>query len=376
MQSLAGDRRHRLAAVEAALGGDAVVRPQVRRHGTFVSAMSRGAASGLVNLMSSQIVVGRDRLLVVGAVLLYVAVIALGAGFGRGYFVLFPGLVAVAYEVLMRPWGRWASQRWRLVVAPASAAVIGTAITIAYGYSPMSVLLDVGLCLLVLIVFRASISAAMPAGLLPLVLEIKTWWYPVSVALGLVVLICVLVPWRRRCLQRYRETGQDAADGAQMPSDAPSFRRPGTWLFALFIALMTFGTGASGLRFMLFPPLLVLTYEMFLRPTSCPWAGRPGALIATCSLSALVGWLSASLVGHSAIAAVGAAGFGILVLRAPQIHVPPVLTIGILPGLIASPGIAYPISVMVGTGALCLAFLLCRPWLIAASEAEPRVFAI
>ncbi|WP_235653520.1 hypothetical protein [Mycolicibacter icosiumassiliensis] len=325
--------------------------------------------------MSVQMVAARDRFLVVSVVLLYVAVIALGAQFSRGYFVLFPGLVAVAYEVLMRPWGRWASQRWRLIATPALAAAIGTAITLACRYSVMSVLLDVVLCLLVLVVFRANISAAMPAGLLPLVLEIKTWWYPVSVAVGLVVLVCVLVPWQRRCRQRYQEIGQDAANGAETLSDAPAFGRPGLWMFVLFIALMALCAGASGLRLILFPPLIVLTYEMFLRPTSCPWASRPGALIAACSLTALGGWVAVSLLDASAIAAVCAAGFGILVLRALQIHVPPALTVGILPGLITSPGIGYPISVMVGTAALCLAFLLCRPWLIAASGSRTKSFS-
>ena len=56
--------------------------------------------------------------------------------------------------------------------------------------------------------------------------------------------------------------------------------------------------------------------------------------------------------------------FGIVVLRLLKIHMPPALAVGLLPLIIDSPGIEYPVSVSIGTGALTLAFLFYRRWIL------------
>jgi hypothetical protein len=45
----------------------------------------------------------------------------------------------------------------------------------------------------------------------------------------------------------------------------------------------------SGWRFLLFPPLAVIGFEMFAHSASCPWAGRPLTLPLACALSATGG---------------------------------------------------------------------------------------
>ncbi|MFZ1177375.1 MAG: hypothetical protein WAO15_14125, partial [Mycobacterium sp.] len=49
-------------------------------------------------------------------------------------------------------------------------------------------------------------------------------------------------------------------------------------------------------------------------------------------------------------------------LRLLQLHMPPALAVGLLPLVINSSSIKYPISVAIGTGALTLAFQFYQRW--------------
>jgi hypothetical protein len=64
---------------------------------------------------------------------------------------------------------------------------------------------------------------------------------------------------------------------------------------------------------------------------------------------------------------------GIIVLRLLRVHVPPALAVGLLPLIIDCPGLKYSISVTIGTGALTLAFLLYRWWIIGGGRSPARV---
>ncbi len=76
-----------------------------------------------------------------------------------------------------------------------------------------------------------------------------------------------------------------------------------------------------------------------------------------------------SLFGSGGIAAVCGMVLGIVVLRLLQVHMPPALAVGLLPLIIDSPGVNYPVSVSIGTGALTLAFLLYRRWIVGQGRA-------
>jgi hypothetical protein len=134
--------------------------------------------------------------------------------------------------------------------------------------------------------------------------------------------------------------------------------------FYLFVTMMAFCATASGLRFILFPPLIVSAYEMFAHPTSCPWVRKPLTLPIACFLTSTAGWLAVTLFGSGAIAAACGMVFGIIVLRVLRIHMPPALAVGLLPLIIDCPSVKYPISVTIGTAALTLAFLFYRWWAI------------
>jgi len=299
-----------------------------------------------------------------GVAVLYVVAVAVAAHFSGWYYLLFPELGAVSHDVLTRPWGKWASQPVRLVLTPALGAAIGTSITRGFPYHVLTIVLIVTLCLLLLAVLKSNIAPAISAGVLPLVLGIKTWLYPASIALGLVALVSILLLWRWRYRRTYQGTLEvSTADLDDLLETRPSGKR---WMlpFFLFLTVMASCAASSGLRFILVPPLIVMAYEMFANPTTCPWAGKPLALPIACGLASAAGLLAVSLFGSGGIAAACGMVFGIVTLRLLKIHMPPALAVGLLPLIIDSPDVKYPVSVTIGTAALTLTFLIYRRWII------------
>jgi hypothetical protein len=307
---------------------------------------------------------GADRLRMDALALVYVIANAAVAQSSGGSYLLFPGLAALAHDTLTRPWGKWASQPGRLVVTPVLGAAIGTMITREFRYDVVALLSSVSACLLLLAVLRSNIAPAIAAGTLPLVLGIKSWLYPASIAVGLLVLVSVLVPWKKR----YRGKYQGVCDGSTSDLDDHLEAPPsgGKWIapFFLFLTVMASFAAFSGFRLILIPPLIVIAYEMFAHPASCPWAGKPLALPVACFLTSTGGWLAVSQFGNGAIAAGCGMIAGIVVLRALKLHMPPALAIGLLPLVIDSPDVDYPISVSIGAAALTVVFLLYRRWII------------
>ncbi len=304
------------------------------------------------------------RLVMDGMAVVYVVAIAVAAQLSGWCYLLFPALGALSHDVLTRPWGKWASQPVRLVLTPTLAAVIGTCITREFRYSVLTIELIVILCLLLIALLKSNIAPAMSAGVLPLVLGIKSWLYPASIVAGLVALVCIFLPWR----WRYRRKYQGAAEVSHTDlDDVLETRATGAkWIlpYFLFLTAMASCAAVSGLRFILFPPLIVMAYEMFAHPTTCPWARRPLTLPVACILTSAAGLLAVTLLRSDVIAAGCSMAFGIVVLRVLKIHMPPALAVGLIPLIIDEPSIKYPISVGIGTGALTFAFLIYRRWII------------
>lgn len=297
------------------------------------------------------------RLLMEAVAVCYIVVAAQCDG---RHYLFFPGLAALAYDVLTRPWGKWASQPARLVLTPSLGAVAGVWVARQFPYHGVTVVALVTLCLLVVAALKSNIAPTIAAGVLPLVLGIKSWVYPASIAVSLVVLLCLLLPWQRYCRRGYRWAGAAAATNLDDVLETPPGGR--AWLvpFYAFVTVMAICAEASGLRLLLFPPLIVIAYAMFAHPESCPWAGKPIALLAACSLISTAGWLVVSLWGKGGFAAGCAMVFGIVVLRILRFHMPPALAIGLLPLVIGSRSIEFPVSVTIGAAALTLAYLLYR----------------
>lgn len=323
--------------------------------------------------MSDRALVSRARLLMECLAVMYMVANAAAAQYGGGYYLLFPGLAALSHEVLTRPWGKWACQPGRLVLTPTLGAAVGTLITREFPYDVLTILFVVAACLLLLALLRSHIAPTIAAGALPLTLGTKSWLYPVSIALALIALAGILL-LRQKC---YFRKHQGALEVSSKDLDDTPEAPPGghKWMLAffLFITAMAACGAAMDVRLILFPPLIVMAYDMFAHPTSCPWAQKPLALPVACLLTATGGWLAVSQFGRSGIAAGCGMIIGIVVLRLLELHMAPALGVALLPLVIDAPDITYPVSVGIGTVALTLAFLLYRRWITGQGRVDKSV---
>src|SRR5216683_7569372 len=290
--------------------------------------------------------------------LVYIAVIAEMASATGAFYLLFPELGALSHDVFTRPRGTWAGAPLLLMITPVLTGVIGIFFTRALPYGYLSVVFTVGDAVALIFALKSPVAPAISAGLLPLVLGVKSWWYPAGVALGTVLLAVLSILWKRLSLaQNWLEpfSAAELVDEAIEQTPAGSY-----WLIALmlFVAVAVMFVNLTGLRFLLFPPLVVIGFEMFGHTAICPWAKRPLMLPAACFLTALGGLLFWNLLGAGPAAAACSMAWGILVLRGFDLHVPPALAVALLPFVMNSPTIAYPFSVGIGTLLMTLWFLL------------------
>jgi hypothetical protein len=290
--------------------------------------------------------------------LLYIAVIAEIAYATGAFYVLFPELGALSHDVFTRPRGTWAGAPLLLAITPVLTGAIGIFFTRALPYGYLSVLLTVAGAVTVILALKSPIAPAISAGLLPLVLGVKSWWYPPGILLGTVLLALLSLPWKRLTsvtLTVSERTTEDIIDDAVELVPVGYY-----WLLALmlFVAVGVVAVKLTGLRFILFPPLVVIGFEMFGHTAICPWAKRPLLLPIACFLTAAGGLLFWRLLGDRPSAAACAMGWGILVLRVFDLHVPPALAVALLPFVMASPTVAYPVSVGIGTLLMTIWFLL------------------
>jgi hypothetical protein len=298
----------------------------------------------------------------------FIAIIAAIANATGAWYVLFPELGALSHDVFTRPRGAWASAPVLLALTPALTGVIGILCSRALPYGYASVMLTVCGSIAVIVALKSPIAPAISAGLLPLVLGIKSWWYPPGILLGTVLLPLISLVWKRTIWHKaaYRPTAGDLVD------DAVEFAPGGCWWLPALIGFVggaIFFVKLSGLRFILFPPLVVIGFEMFGHSAVCPWARRPMRLPVACFLAALGGLLLRNWLGVEPSAAALSMTWGILVLRGLDLHVPPALAVALLPLVMDSPTIAYPLSVGAGTLLMTLWFLVYQR---AAGSAAPR----
>ena len=290
--------------------------------------------------------------------LLYIALIAEIAYASGVAYILFPELGALAHDVFTRPRGTWAGAPVLLAITPVLTGAIGIVVTRALPYGYLSVLLTVGGAVGVILALKSPIAPAISAGLLPLVLGVKSWWYPPAILLGALLLALLSLPWKRLTSAPdsiAQSTTEEVVEDALELAPAGSY-----WLLALllFVAVGVFAVKLTGLRYILFPPLVVVGFEMFGHTEICPWAKRPLLLPIACFLTAAGGLLLWTLMGNGPVAAACSMAWGILVLRLFDLHVPPALAVALLPFVMVSPTLAYPFSVGLGTLAMTLWFLL------------------
>lgn len=300
--------------------------------------------------------------------LCYIAIIALVANATGAFYVLFPELGALSHDVFTRPRGTWANTPILLAITPVLTGAIGIVITRSLPYGFFSVLLNTISALVVVLGLRSPVAPAISAGLLPLVLGVTSWWYPPGIAFGTVLLAVLSIAWKTYAAEDRAmivDTADEIAEDITHEVAAPVRAR---WekLTALiaFVAVAVFAVKLTGWRFILFPPLVVIGFEMFVHPDICPWAKRPLLLPVACFLTAFGGFFFWRYLGVTPITAALCMGWGILVLRALDLHVPPALAVALLPLVMTNPTIVYPFAVGLGTLLLTGWFFLCE-WMLA-----------
>lgn len=297
----------------------------------------------------------------------YVAVVAAVAGRTGAFYIMFPELGALAYDVFGRPRGHWARAPIHLAITPVITGAIGILITGNLPYGFISVLLNVGAAIALLLGLGSPIAPAISAGLLPLVLGVKSWGYPPGIMFGTVLLAALSVPWRWLSAGGFEH---------KVPLSAPA-TPPGLFWVAAYFAFLIGAVAIvklTGLRFILFPPLAVIAFETFGHAESCAWAGQPLRLPVVCFLTAAGGLLFHHLLGVTWITAALSMAWGMTVLQLTRVHVPPALAVALLPMVMDAPTIWYPVSVAAGTLALTLWFWCCRDR-IERSQSTPRVIS-
>ena len=295
----------------------------------------------------------------IGAVALMAGIAALAQRSGM-FYLLFPELAALAYDILTRPYGTWARAPGHLILTPLLAATGGTLIARHLGYSVVSILASVTVSLGLIGILRSPIAPAISAGLLPVTLGLTTWRYPPALTFGTGLLAGIaLIRSRSRRTAHLVSTERETESIDDLLEETP---REFSWLPAYggLITILAMAAVRSGIRFLLFPPLAVIGVEMFAHTRTCPWSQERWKLPIACTLTAAVGTFCAHVFGAGAVAVGLSTASGIAVLQAMELHLPPALAVGLLPFVMRTPSITFPAAVGAGTTALSVGFGLWR----------------
>jgi len=286
---------------------------------------------------------------------LYMGAIAWIAAATHIHYILFPELGALSHDVITRPHGTWAKAPGMLVFTPLLTGLVGALLVQNMGSGIVPILLATAAAILIIRVLKSPIAPAISAGVLPISLNITSWYYPAALLLGLTLLAAISLIWRRIVPPPQVRTAVDVAD--DITEETP---RSYSWL-PFFLAFLA-GTAAlaetTGWRLILFPPLIVIGFEMFAHSDVCPWAKKPIQLPIACTLSALIGVALVTAFGNAPLAVVASTICGILILRVFDLHVPPALAVGLLPFVIPAVDYRFVASVGIGTLLLTLFFLV------------------
>jgi len=245
--------------------------------------------------------------------------------------IIFPETAALALGVWVLRDPGWLRRPWHLVVLPTGCAAMG--VFVNHGAFPTMVreLLILWVVLVLLTVMRSSLSPAISAGLLPIVLNIHAWLFVCSVFLATGI---IWVSGRRR---------------EKTPTTTVALSFPSWWTYAGFALVGTLWIGAAGffgVRDGVLPPLLVfLSGTMTAPPKGWGAVSRDTAVLMVAALTssaALVVLQDPIAVAALALAATTAA------MRALNTWIPPAGAVALLPLVLPmSPAIKFPIIVAI-----------------------------
>lgn len=289
---------------------------------------------------------------------LFMGGIAAASIFGQCALIFFPELAALSYDVFQRPQGTWAISPRLLAFTPPATAVLGVLISSRLPFGYAAVLLAVAGSILIVHLMRSPIAPAISAGLLPVVLHVDSWLYPPCILFGTVLLVGSSKLWQCYAIPRLPQlepSSQETAD--EMVEWIPRRRICLPVLLFFTIAMISLAQW-TGLRLILFPPLIVIAYEMLGHPNVCPWAKKPLRMPIACALAAFGGLALVLSLGPGVLSTLLGMLWGVLILRAFALHVPPALAVSLIPQIMETPDYWYPVSVLIGTASLSILFFI------------------
>lgn len=289
----------------------------------------------------------------------YLSGLAKAAVFTGAVYLLFPELAALAYDMFSRPNGAWAKSPGMVAITPILTGFCGIAVARFLPYGPWSIALCVGSSMLLIHVLRSPVAPAISAALLPLSLGVTSWWYPLSIAVGTGGLAC-LSTFIRRFWHAVEDASPTTADKQDDEMEQPPRDYGWAGVFVAVLAIAYMLGQMTGLRLILFPPLVVIAFEMLAHADVCSWAQRPASLPLACTIAAASGIAAFCWLGPGPASVAVAMVGGIAAVRVLRVHVPPAVAISLLPQVIDRPDWHFILAVATGTTLLTATFIAVR----------------
>jgi hypothetical protein len=223
-------------------------------------------------------------------------------------------------------------------------------------YGPTALILDLAICLLVIRLLRSPVIPAISAGVLPLVLGITSFLYPVAILVGTGGLALIVMLRSRLIPPPARAQVSPSVPTISTLVATQAWLQRVPWLLPLAVFLL----GALvmvqllGSHLVLYPPLLVIAWEMLAHADECPWQGRSLAVLVVTAGAAINGIVFVLALGGSPQAAFLTVLVTALLLRLARLRCPPAFGLALLPFVIPAPTLAYPLLTLAGTAWLML----------------------
>lgn len=264
-------------------------------------------------------------------------------------YLLFPELAALSYGVITNPDGEWARARFHLFITPVIAAFIGTIVSRYLGFGFGQICLSLAATIFCLSWLRSPIIPAISAGLLPVVLEIRTFDYPLAVGVAILMLIALSV-----ILGKFSEAVVDQSKPWQ------AYPRRGLYTYAAFMICLATISCLPRWRLVLFPPLAVIAFDRLVLGTDHLWRKRVPTLFLIGTLNTSLAALLFAAWGTTSLTVGASIGAGIILLRLFSSNVAPVLAIGLLPFVTHQGDFRIVVDIALGLAALSAMAVLAR----------------
>jgi hypothetical protein len=137
-----------------------------------------------------------------------------------------------------------------------------------------------------------------------------------------------------------------------------------TRLFAEFLAVTFVGgiglaVDATGISLILFPEMAALAYDVFARPRG-KWASQPIRLIATPTITAILGVMITRHWEYSALAVTVVALLSLFVIKLLRSNIGAAISAGVLPMALGVMSWGYPAAILAGLAVLAIALTLLK----------------